>query len=108
MPEPYWPKSKSSYRLSDAQRAGHCRHAKVRCTYCKRTVFFQLDELQKVYGDVEVDDVLPLSRWKCSGCGGKGMLDLRLDEPRAGEPTVIRRLVRVDTIYRPRWRDERR
>lgn len=107
MPEPYWPKRKGVYRLSDAEK--HARHALIKCTYCKKTIYFLLRELRIAFGDVECDDVVYVTRWRCAGCDGKGSLDFRLEEPPAVEVqnATFRKLVGVDYVRTLRWRDQK-
>lgn len=104
MPEPYWPKRKGAYRLSDAEK--NARYARVRCGYCKMTRYFLVRELRVAFGDVQVDDVVYQKRWRCTKCNTEGMLEITLDDPRPGDNAVVRRLERVDYIRRPIWRDE--
>jgi hypothetical protein len=55
MPEPYYPKHKNAYRLSDVARNNDV--IKVRCRYCKHARLFEVADLIEVFGDVDVDDV---------------------------------------------------
>ena len=107
MPEPYWPKRKGSYRLSNAEK--NARHGRIRCTYCKRTIYFLVSELRVAFGDIECDDLVYVARWRCTGCDGKGSLDFRLEEPPAAEAqsATLRKLVRVDYVRVPQWQDRK-
>lgn len=105
MPEPYWPKKKNSYSLRDAEK--NSRYARIFCRYCKRERLFLVRELRVVFGDIEVDDVVYSgSRWRCEGCDGTGVLDLNLVDDRSVKGAVVRRLVKIEHIRRPVWRDE--
>jgi len=104
MPEPYWPKRKNSYTLSDAET--HNSYARLRCTYCKRTRYFLLKGLRAAFGNIECDDVVFQHNWKCLQCDGKGEVAFDLEKPPLGQNAVVRRLVRVEYIRRPIWKDE--
>ena len=56
MPEPYYPKRKTTYRLSDAEKSD--RFASIRCTYCKRQRYYFVADLKTAFGDVECDDLV--------------------------------------------------
>jgi hypothetical protein len=103
MPEPYWPKKKGAYLLADAEQ--NARYARIWCSYCKASRYFVLAELRAVFGNIECDDVV-YQGWRCEGCGGKGQLQIRVEDPPAGGGVTIRRLRRIDTVRRPVWRDE--
>lgn len=107
MPEPYWPKRKSSYTLSEALH--HARYARIRCRFCKLTRYFLLADLKVAYGNIEVDDVVYQQQWRCTGCRKSDALELRLEDPPStpGKGVVVRHLVRVDYVRRPVWRDEK-
>ena len=106
MPEPYWPKRKASYRLSDAEK--NTRYACIKCSYCKQERYFLLAELKVAFGNIECDDVVYQQRWRCTGCNGAGILHLTLQEPPAAGGVTVRRLDRVNYVRKLVWRDERR
>jgi len=102
MPEPYWPKRKGAFTLSDADRNDML--IRVRCPYDKRERWFLPAELRQVYGDIEVDDlVFPL---KCTRCGS--LSEVKGEVPPAAErqKITLRRLVEVRYVRRAKWRDE--
>ena len=101
MPEPYWPKRKGTYTLSDAHRNRSV--IKVSCPFDKTVRYFLPEDLRKAYGDIEVDDVE--HQFKCSKCGGG--VDIRTESLSAEmlQKVTFRRLIRVDYIRRPIWRD---
>lgn len=101
MPEPY---RKKAYLISHAER--HARYALIWCRYCKQKRYFLLAELREVFGDIDCDSIVDHHNWRCNGCNGRGDLDLRLEDPPASGAGIVRRLVRIDTIRRPVWRDE--
>ena len=105
MPEPYWPKRKNSYTLGDAERLPG-RLVRIRCRYCRREHHYEIRDLRVVLGNIEVDDVA--YAMKCSGCGKDRTLDLELLSISAEErqKMTVRRLVRVQYLRRPVWRDE--
>ena len=105
MPEPYWPKRKNSYTLGDAERLPG-RLVRIRCRYCRREHHYEIRDLRVVLGNIEVDDVV--YAMKCSGCGKDRTLDLELLSISAEErqKMTVRRLVRVQYLRRPVWRDE--
>lgn len=105
MPEPYWPKRKSSYLLSDAER--HARHAAIWCRYCKQKRYFLLHELRAAFGNIECDDVVFQQKWRCTGCKTGASFEIKIEEPPAAGGVTVRRLARVEYIRRPIWRDER-
>lgn len=101
MPEPYWPKRKGSFRLSDADRNQSA--IKVWCPFDKTSRYFLPKDLRKAYGDIEVDDIE--DQFTCSKCGGK--VNVRT-ESMAGDQlhnVTFRRLVSVDYVRRLKWRD---
>ncbi|MGE0282962.1 MAG: hypothetical protein AB7P20_20425 [Rhizobiaceae bacterium] len=101
MPEPYWPKRKGSYKLSDADRNGVLVH--VRCPYDKRQRLYVVADLIKAFGDMEVDDLD--RKFKCR-CGTPVAIKTML--PTASERQSIKlcRLVDIVTIKSPVWRDD--
>lgn len=102
MPEPY---RKKAYTLSMAET--HARYALVWCRYCKQRRYYRLADLRAVFGDVDCDSVVDHHNWRCTKCDGTGRVDMRLEEPPADGSGIVRRLVRIDTIKRPVWRDEK-
>jgi|SRR6185312_13416945 len=107
MPEPYWPKKKGSYTLADAEK--NARLAKIWCHYCKTERYFLLRDLRRLFGDIECDDVMLRQRWRCTNCGRTDTLNFDTEDPPAGkrQGMVIRRLVKIDIIRKPVWRDEK-
>lgn len=53
MPEPYWPKHKHSYTLGDAMK--NALYARIWCGYCKRSRYFLLEDLKRLFGNIECD-----------------------------------------------------
>lgn len=104
MPEPYWPKRKHSYRLSDAEK--NSRYGRIWCRYCKQEKYFLLRDLRAAFGNIECDDVLYQRRWHCTGCKKGDTLDFKLEDPPASGGATVRRLVKVEYIRRPVWQDE--
>lgn len=104
MPEPYWPKSKHSYRLSDASR--NQTIARVRCAYCKRTVHYNPVDLIVIFGDIEVDDLM--DKMKCEGGKDHGRLDVRCISPSGADAVglKLRRLVSIQLKRVPIWRED--
>lgn len=85
---------------------GHARHARLRCPYCKRTRYFLLEELQKVFGDIDCDAITGRQKWRCAGCGENMRLDMRLEDPPPGGGAIVSRIERVYYVKRIVWRDE--
>ena len=106
MPEPYRPKKKGSFTLADAEK--NARLARIRCYYCKTERHFLLRDLRTLFGNIEVDDVTYRQKWRCTGCGSLGTLEIDLQEPPAGkrQEMIVRRLVGIQIIRKPIWRDE--
>jgi hypothetical protein len=108
MPEPYWPKRKGPpYKLSDAEKVA--RFAFIRCQYCKVARYVPLEDLRRLFGNIECDDVIYSRRWRCMKCNSPDMLEMDIRNPPIGkgEPFVIRRLDRIATKSWPVWRDEK-
>lgn len=105
MPEPYWPKRKGTYPISEAEK--NTRYARVWCTYCKHERYFRLADLRTAFGNIECDDIVYQGRWRCSNCDGKGSLDCKVEDPPASKSITVRRLVEVRYVRRPVWKDER-
>ena len=107
MPEPYWPKRKGSYRLSDA--AKNHQYARMRCRYCKAARYYLVLELKAAFGNIECDDVVYQNDWRCMGCGEANMIELDLAAPSAAElqSAVIRRIDRIAYVRRVTWKDQR-
>lgn len=105
MPEPYWPKRKGSYVLSDASRTG--RLILISCRYCKRALIYMPADLSRLLGDIEVDDVA--DQMTCSGCKRKHTLKAEQLLPSAPERQgmTVRRLEKVYYVRRAIWRDEK-
>ena len=62
-----------------------------------------------MFGNIECDDVINSRRLRCTRCGDKYSLDLRMEKPSAAElqSLTIRRLDRIDYVPRVKWRDEK-
>lgn len=105
MPEPYWPKRKGAYLLSDAHALGHL--ARIECRYCKIARLYSLDDLRQVLGNIEVDDVAHAMR--CQKCGEKRTLRIDTILPGATERQgmIIRKLEKIYYVRRATWRDEK-
>lgn len=108
MPEPYWPKRKGSYRLSDAERSNN-RYASIRCTYCKRQRYYSVTDLRTAFGDVECDDVIHVAGLHCRNCDGKGSLELKMGGPPAdmADVAIQRQIDRIYYVRRVVWKDKR-
>jgi hypothetical protein len=106
MPEPYWPKRKGRYTLRDARENRSLAH--IRCCYCKRESYYRMEDLEKLFGNIEVDDVVR-GKVRCSRCGNRHTLEIRTAHPSAAEmqTIVIRRIDRIEYVRRVTWRDER-
>lgn len=91
--------------LSDSNRNGHL--IRISCSYCKRTLLYTPDDLRRVLGDIEVDDVA--DQMKCSGCRQKHTLKVSTLLPSASERQgmTIRRLEKIYYVRRAIWRDEK-
>lgn len=99
MPEPYWPKRKGTFKLSDAGRNNDV--IKVRCRYCKRERLYETRDLIEAFGDIEVDDVGERMR-ECLRCRSSFHLfdvDAIGRRDRAAQGVIRRKRVLV-------WRDE--
>jgi hypothetical protein len=107
MSEPYWPKHKNSYRLSDAERNGSVAH--MRCRYCKIERYFLISDLRKLFGDVECDDVTDRHIWRCSNCAKTHTVSMALALLSAvqRQGVTFRRLDRIEYIRKVFWRDEK-
>ncbi|MBO6539869.1 MAG: hypothetical protein JJ969_10755 [Rhizobiaceae bacterium] len=104
MPEPYWPKKKGTFSLSDVHRLGHL--LRISCRYCKTLRHFTPDDLRRVFGDIEVDDVI--YQMRCSECRKTHTLDVEMVSPSAAERQriTLRRVDKIDYVRRVTWRDE--
>lgn len=105
MPEPYWPKHKHEFRLSDALRNGLL--AQIRCRYCKVQRYYLIEDLQRLFGDIEVDDVVHDRRWRCSNCKNPDTLQIDMVSPSASElqNCMVRRIDRIEYRMRVIWKD---
>ena len=106
MPEPYWPKHKHSYTLGDAMK--NALYARIWCGYCKRSRYFLLEDLKRLFGNIECDHVVYKHPWHCTGCQGAGVLHMRLEDPPAAGGAIVRRLDSIRYTRRIYWRDEHR
>ena len=79
--------------------------ARITCRYCKRVNYYVLDDLTRLVGDIECDDVT--YKMRCTKCGGKETLELDLEDPPAAkrQTMTIRRIERIYYIRRVVWRD---
>lgn len=104
MPEPYWPKRKNAFHLSDADR----NHTiiRVRCRYCKRTAYYNPVDLIVVFGDVEVDDLM--DKMRCERGRDHGRLLVECISPSAADAVgmKIRRLDSIQLRRIPIWRED--
>lgn len=105
MPEPYWPKRKGSYTLADA--AKNNTYASIKCTYCKRTRYYLVADLKTVYGAIECDDVVHVTRMRCRRCDGKGSLDFSLGGPPSdiADKAWFRRIESIEYVRRVKWKE---
>ncbi|KQZ14313.1 hypothetical protein ASD44_09685 [Mesorhizobium sp. Root554] len=107
MPEPYWPKKRKGepYKLSKALE-NRC-FAHIRCRYCKVKRIYLIEDLIRLLGDIECDDVTDMHRWRCTNCGDLN-IECRFNPISAAERqhTVFRRLVEVRYKKIPIWSDE--
>jgi hypothetical protein len=100
MPQPNKPTFKETL-ITLAERSDYL--VRVSCCGVRH---YRVDEVAKVLGNIRVVD---LGRhMSCEKCGGREYLSWTLSYPSASERASIRvrRLVRIDTIKRPVWRDE--
>lgn len=105
MPEPYWPKKKGGFALADVHRLGHLLC--ISCRYCKTKRYFMPDDLRKVLGNIEVDDVV--YQMRCAHCRKTHTLDIQIVSPSAEDRQrmTIRRIDKIDYVRRVTWRDVR-
>jgi hypothetical protein len=106
MPEPYWPKRKNSYRISDALKNN--KFARLQCRYCKTERHFLLEELRIVFGNVEVDEMAYQRDWRCSNCGKISTIELKLCDPNPDQlrNITIRKIDRIEYVRKITWKDE--
>ena len=103
MPEPYWPKHKGAFCLSDADR--NQTIIRVRCRFCKRMAHYNPIDLIVIFGDVEVDELM--EKMRCEGGKEHGRLLVECISP-AGADAVgirIRRLEGIRLRRKPIWRE---
>lgn len=107
MPEPYWPKRKGSFRLSDAARDVRDPYASIRCTYCKRQRYYTVADLLTAFGDIECDDVIRVAGLRCRRCDGKGSLDFRLGGPLGdiADKAWFRRIESIVYVRKIKWKE---
>lgn len=107
MPEPYWPKRKGAYWLSEAAKNG--QYASIKCTYCKRLRYYFIADLLTAFGDMECDDVIRATGLRCRQCDGKGSLDFKLGGPPSdmADVAIQRKIERVVYTRRIVWKDKR-
>ncbi|WP_062114060.1 hypothetical protein [Aureimonas sp. AU40] len=81
------------------------RLVRVRCNYCRRTRYYEPGDMQILLGNVEVDSLI--GRLMCEDCSHRDATEVQAVEPTATERMTIRvrRLVRVDIIRRPVWKE---
>jgi len=106
MPEPYWPNRKGAYTLTNAMK--HYDVGRIWCHYCKAERFYLLKDFQVLFGDVEVDDVIYVQRWRCVKCKRDDTLHMELVSKSDSDRQAmrIRRLDRVEYVRKVTWRDE--
>jgi hypothetical protein len=106
MPEPYWPKHKNAYLLSDAESNGSV--AFMRCRYCKIERYYLLADLRKLFGNIECDDVTDKQVWRCSNCRKTRTVVMTLAYLSAAQKQgmTLRRLDRIEYVRKVFWRDE--
>lgn len=104
MPEPYWPKRKGAHKISDAMRYDEL--ARIKCRRCKTERFYAFKDLLVLFGDIEVDDVVYIQRWRCQ-CGETEMeiAPARLSGPER-QATKVRRINRIEYVRKVTWQEE--
>lgn len=105
MPEPYYPKRKGTYRLSNAAKCDTL--ACIWCTYCKRRRYYLIADLITAFGDVECDDLVSVAKLHCHKCDGKGSLELKMGGPPSSiaDKAWLRKIDRVVNTRRIFWKD---
>ena len=105
MPEPYWPKRKGSFTLSDSERNGQI--IRVTCKYHRKDRFYRPADRKELFGDIQADDLA--RRMRCDQCGGSGRVDVGTVSPSVAElgTITICRLDRVRWVRQIAWRDEK-
>ncbi len=93
-----------AWRLSNAHAVGQL--ARIRCGHCRISRYYEPADLQQLFGDVEIDQVV--RRMRCERCGLQDYLNATLEMPTALERTSIRirRLAGVRMVRKVVWRDE--
>ncbi|KAB0680173.1 hypothetical protein [Aureimonas leprariae] len=78
----------------------------IGCNLCRTSRHYDPDDLRLLFGDIDVDTVE--RRIRCEACDKQDYVTVRTWRPVGSDwrGLVIRRLVRVETVRRPVWRDE--
>lgn len=107
MPEPYWPKRKNSYTITDAMKMHEV--AKIWCHYCKTQRHYLLKDLRTLFGNIEVDDVIYFQKWRCIKCGRDDTLNIEVCTLSAEDrqKLTIRRIERIEYMRKVTWKDEK-
>ncbi|MCX7303314.1 MAG: hypothetical protein NTV73_03095 [Hyphomicrobiales bacterium] len=107
MPEPYWPKRRGSFRLSDA--GAGAGYASIRCTCCKRQRYYAIADLLTAFGDMECDDVVRVTGLRCRNCDGNGALELKVGGPPRdmADVAIQRKIDRIFYVRKIVWKDKR-
>ncbi|QDB99527.1 hypothetical protein [Mesorhizobium sp. 8] len=84
------------------------RYALIQCRYCKLRRYVPLEDLRRLFGNIECDAVIYERNWRCTKCGTPGCLEMSIENPPAGKGEfVIRRLHDIKVKSWPVWKDER-
>lgn len=64
-------------------------------------------DLQRLFGDIELVDVVHDARWRCSTCRSHETLEIKAEIPSASElqNCTVRRIDRIDYVRRVVWKD---
>jgi hypothetical protein len=90
--------------MSDARGVGQL--ALVRCSYCSIKRYYRPEDLEEIFGNVDVDGIA--GRMRCDRCKKRDFLHAKLVLPTAAERQTIRvrRLAEIRVVRKVIWRDE--
>ncbi|MCR5859745.1 hypothetical protein [Mesorhizobium sp. J428] len=81
--------------------------ARISCRGCRTERLYALKDLLTLFGDIEVDDVVYVQRWRCISCGND---DMGIDLPRLSgverQAAKVRRISRIEYVRKVSWREE--
>lgn len=111
MPETHPPAYLSPTKIAQLPKLSSFQdrhYVQIKCSWCRSQHLYEPADLVQIFGDLPFMGIE--EKFRCSQCGKKEYLTSKLRSVSGPDAVgiTVRRLVKIKTLRRPIWKDEKR